>query len=181
MIEFLSNWIEQIAIAVIIVSIFELILPKGNIKKYIKVILGTYIIFCMISPFVNSTNLFDVDNLDLNELTNNSTKKVTIDKSQTIDSRLQELYIAEIKKTIETKVKEHGYELYKAKIDADLNKESQNPGIHKINLILKQQDITVNKVDIGNGINKNENIEKIIQEIADLYKIETDIISIKIK
>ena len=34
MINFLSNWIEQIAISVIIVSIFELILPKGNLKKY---------------------------------------------------------------------------------------------------------------------------------------------------
>ena len=39
MINFLSNWIEQIAIAVIIVSIFELILPKGNLKKYIDIIL----------------------------------------------------------------------------------------------------------------------------------------------
>ena len=39
MINFLSNWIEQIAIAVIIVSIFELILPKGNLKKYIKEVL----------------------------------------------------------------------------------------------------------------------------------------------
>ena len=36
MINFLSDWIEQIAIAVIIVSIFELILPKGNLKKYIN-------------------------------------------------------------------------------------------------------------------------------------------------
>ena len=53
MINFLSNWIEQIAIAVIIVSIFELILPKGNLKKYIKLVLGIYIIFCMIYPFVN--------------------------------------------------------------------------------------------------------------------------------
>ena len=38
MIEFLSKWIEGIAIAVIIASIFEMILPNGNIKKYVKAI-----------------------------------------------------------------------------------------------------------------------------------------------
>ena len=47
MIEFLSNWIQGIAIAVIIASIFEMLLPNGNIKKYVKVILGIYIVFCI--------------------------------------------------------------------------------------------------------------------------------------
>ena len=51
MINFLSNWIEQITLSVIIVSIFELILPKGNLKKYIKVVLGVYIIYCFILLF----------------------------------------------------------------------------------------------------------------------------------
>ena len=58
MIKFLSTWIGQITISVIIVSIFEMVLPSGNIKKYIKVILSVYIIYCMISPFVNNKNLF---------------------------------------------------------------------------------------------------------------------------
>ena len=54
MIEFLSKWIEGIAIAVIIASIFEMILPNGNIKKNVKVILGIYIVFSIISPFSES-------------------------------------------------------------------------------------------------------------------------------
>ena len=77
MINFLSNWIEQIAIAVIIVSIFELILPKGNLKKYIKVVLGIYIIFCMISPFVNSSALYDIGNIDLEKYTQNNISNTT--------------------------------------------------------------------------------------------------------
>ena len=39
MIKFLKNWVQQIVVATIIVSIFELILPEGNLKKYVKVIL----------------------------------------------------------------------------------------------------------------------------------------------
>lgn len=61
MINFLSKWIEGIAIAVIIASIFEMILPDGNIKKYIKIVLGIYIIFSIISPFVDSKELYSLN------------------------------------------------------------------------------------------------------------------------
>lgn len=61
MIDFLSKWIEGIAIAVIIASIFEMILPDGNIKKYVKIVLGIYIIFSIISPFVDRKELFNLN------------------------------------------------------------------------------------------------------------------------
>lgn len=61
MIDFLSKWIEGIAIAVIVASIFEMILPDGNIKKYVKIVLGIYIIFSIISPFVDRKELFNLN------------------------------------------------------------------------------------------------------------------------
>ena len=61
MINFLSKWIEGIAIAVIVASIFEMILPDGNIKKYVKIVLGIYIIFSIISPFVDSKELYSLN------------------------------------------------------------------------------------------------------------------------
>ncbi len=61
MIEFLSKWVEGIAIAVIIASIFEMILPNGNIKKYVKVILGIYIVFSIISPFADNKVMGNFD------------------------------------------------------------------------------------------------------------------------
>ena len=50
MLGFLRNWVEQIALAVIIASIFEMILPSGKSQKYIKMVLGIFIIFNIISP-----------------------------------------------------------------------------------------------------------------------------------
>lgn len=61
MINFLGKWIEGIAIAVIIASIFEMILPDGNIKKYVKIVLGIYIIFSIISPFVDRKELYNLN------------------------------------------------------------------------------------------------------------------------
>lgn len=39
MINFISNWAEQVIVAVIIGTILEMILPKGNTQKYIKTII----------------------------------------------------------------------------------------------------------------------------------------------
>ena len=48
MIGFISSWAEQIIIAVIVVTILEMILPKGNSKKYIQTIMGVYILYTII-------------------------------------------------------------------------------------------------------------------------------------
>ena len=61
MINFLGKWIEGIAIAVIVASIVEMILPDGNIKKYVKIVLGIYIIFSIISPFVDRKELYNLN------------------------------------------------------------------------------------------------------------------------
>ena len=53
MIKFLSNWAQNIIVAVIIGSIIEMILPSGSLKKYVKVVIGIYILFSIVSPIIN--------------------------------------------------------------------------------------------------------------------------------
>ena len=45
-------WCESLIIAVIITLIIELILPEGNNKKYIKVVIGLYLMFMVFDPFL---------------------------------------------------------------------------------------------------------------------------------
>lgn len=187
MIIFLSKWIEQIAVSVILVSIFELILPKGNLKKYIKVVLGIYIIFCLISPFVNNKGLFDLKKLDLEKYTQNINKSSII-AEKNMDNRLQQLYIDELKNDIQKRVEEFGYNLYKCEIDANLNSQSSNPGIHKISLIIEEKKenlINIEKVEINQNINDNlsnsQEINEIKNSIAKYYEIDSEIIKIKLK
>ena len=190
MIKFLSNWIGQIAIAVIIVSIFEMILPKGNLKKYIKVILGIYIIYCLISPFVNKNKLFDLDNINIEKYTTSNITQSNLNQ-ESMDERLETLYIDELEKNINIKLNEYGYEIYKCKIDANLNSNKQNPGIHKIDLIIKEKkknQIQIDEVEIGNTCEMSADKvstatkgEELKQVIANYLEIEKEIISIKIK
>ncbi len=175
MINFLSNWIEQITLSVIIVSIFELILPKGNLKKYIKVVLGVYIIYCFISPFVNNNSLYNIGDINLDDYvqikeTNNT---------QSVDARIENLYIDELKKSISKKVQEKGYKVSKCDIDAKLTENSENAGINNISLILKNNNIE--KIEIGAKDENNQTAEEIREELAKDYEIDKSLINIKIK
>ena len=188
MINFLSTWIGQIVISVIIVTIFEMILPNGNLKKYIKAILGIYIIYCIITPFVNKDKLFDLDKFNLEKYTTNNLTQSNINQ-ESMDKRLEKLYIEELERNIDAKIKEYGYEIYKCKIDAILNSNKENPGIHSINLTVKKVDknIEVDKVEISNTKsnqkeeNKDEIIEEMKQQIAEYLEISKDIVNIKLK
>ena len=136
MIKFLSDWVEQITIAVIIVSIFELILPNGKIKKYIKVVLGVYLIFSFISPFVDKNKLYNIqrdlqNNIEIIE--NNSilsTESKTVAESNTISQnkmnyRIEKIYIEQLKKEITSKIKDEGYVVSKCEVKVDDNKNTK--------------------------------------------------------
>lgn len=132
MIKFLSSWIEQITVAVILVSIFEMILPNGNIKKYVKMILSIYVVFNIIYPFVDSKALYNFDINDITNLTENSISNLNVNSNskslnqENMDNRLESLYIEEIENNIKNKLDELGYNTKKCKVDAVLSKEKSN-------------------------------------------------------
>ena len=194
MIKFLSNWIEQIAIAVIIASIFEMILPKGNISKYIKMILGVYIVFNIIAPFVDSKAIYNLENFNLDAYTKdwNLTSNSNINQ-ESMDIRLRHLYIEQIETNIKNKVNELGYEAEKCQVDANLESNSSSAGIKRINLILKDKEdenniekIYVNEISIGKILkfksdDNSEKINKLKEILSEYYEVKEDIINIKIR
>ena len=122
---FLKKWIEQIAIAIVIVSIVELILPSGSLKKYIKNVLGIYIVFCIFNPFISNKKIFNFDNLGLDSYFENQTTYQVNEDS--MNKRIADLYIKELKKNIENKLEEKDYQLNKCEIDAGLNIKDAKP------------------------------------------------------
>ena len=60
MINNLNTWVQGIIIAIIVSSIIQMLLPENKNKKYIKAIIGIYILFSILSPVVGK-------NLDLSE------------------------------------------------------------------------------------------------------------------
>ena len=58
MIEILSSWAKGLGITIVIVSIFEMLLPNNRTKKYIRMVLGVYVIFNIVSPLIKNKDVF---------------------------------------------------------------------------------------------------------------------------
>ena len=168
MIEFLSKWIEGIAIAVIIASIFEMILPNGNIKKYVKVILGIYIVFSIISPFSGSKvkGNFDLSK-KVDELFENSDKKDNLKEESSSEQRLNKIYENTFEKELIQTIEKEGFIVYKCEVKGNFNADEENAGISKISVIIENKKI----------IKKNEedNNEIKIDSVNEVQKVEINI------
>ena len=193
--EFLRNWIEQVALAVIIASIFEMLLPSGNTKKYIKMILGVFIVFSIISPFVNSNALYD---LDINKIVGEYTKDLnSYDNAQSsTNDKVEEMYIKELETDISKTIENQGYNVKSCKIDAVIYSDSKNAGINSINIVLlskkndsfqieKVNEIDIN-VNIGNTTDTSntentiteKDINKLKKYLSKYYEIDKNVINI---
>ena len=62
MIEGIKEWANSILCIGIFTAIIELALPKGNIKKYIYVIIGIVTIMTIISPIISNQNYEKISN-----------------------------------------------------------------------------------------------------------------------
>ena len=166
MIEFLSSWAQGIIVAVIIATLIEMILPNSSSKKYVKVVIGMYILFTIVSPIIKK-----VGGKDINLNTINIEKyEQQIAKSDNTISRkfednntrsIKDIYVSNLKADISAKLKEKGYEIDISDIQI---KDDENYTIEKITLKLikteqkqeKNNEIVINTVEIGNTISQKD-------------------------
>lgn len=155
MISWLSKWVQGIIVAVIIATLIELILPNGSSKKYVKVVIGIYILFTIISPVIEKLKN---DDFGINEILNTQKYEEELAKSDnTISAKLEsnnsrtikDIYISNLTIDIQTKLKEKGYEVISANIKI---KDDENYTIEKII-------INLNKIE--NEKNEKDNIENV--------------------
>lgn len=187
MIDFLSSWGQGIIVAVIIGTIIEMILPEGSSKKYIKVVIGIYILFTIISPFIqkfsgsklSAENILNTEKYEkmMAKGRNTISQKLEDNNSRTI----KDIYTENLKTDIKAKLKEKGYEaesIYlrvsddgnyiieklQIKLLATENKNNGNTETKKVEI----NSVNVEKIEIaGDGKtnsvkekNKNTGVEK---------------------
>lgn len=171
MIEFLSSWAKSLGVTIVIVSIFEMLLPNNKTKKYIRVILGIFILFNIISPFINNKNKLSLTSIDIENYIN--TQNETINQTS-MDNRIQDLYEQELEKDIIDKIENQGYKVNKCNVSANIVKNSENEEntINKITLkIEKAKNLETENTGEQNKIPEN----KIVAQIQKIKEIDTRI------
>lgn len=186
MIEWLKNWTNSIIVAVIIAVIFELIIPNGNNKKYIKMVINLYVLFVILNPLISkftSLNGIDINTKDYEKYfkgENVIETSASLNSEKLINSTAEKT----LKDNIKSKLKEQGYNVISISIDIDNNSGE----IKKLKLSIKKEEgkkdnsncstnnttISINQVEevnISNQDNskKKESIRK--SEIQNIKKI----------
>ena len=178
MIEFISSWAKSLGLAIVIVSILEMLLPNNKNKKYIRMVMGIYILFNIVSPFINNKDIFNIKDIDLEKYAmeqETSSQLQSEEVNQTsMNKRIEELYIEELEKDITQKLEEQGYKVESCKVKATISDEENESGIEEIKIKVKKSEN--NEEESSNNENSEGNLEnKIVTEIQKIKKIDTSI------
>lgn len=168
---FLNTWLQEIIVCVIIATIIELILPSGSTKKYIKIVLGMFIVFNIITPVINkiTKNNFEISSIiNMDEYSKKMKTYETSSQNQVSsnanEQTIKQIYISKLEKDIKNKLKEKNYTVSKIKIEINENEEYS---IKQINLLVQKDEEETEKkqenaIEIENietiNIQVNENI-----------------------
>lgn len=191
MINEISSWTSNIVVAVVVATILEMILPNSKNKKYIKTVIGVFILFTIISPIVEKFTNFDfsLDSVIASANVYNEPKKINS------NNYIQNVYIDNLKKDLSKKISEKGYTAENIKIHVNMKDGEEYGKINEISFNMEKEtfeknenqidevneiSVVIKKEDESRHIKKiqQKEIEEIQEYIATTYGV--DIQNVKI-
>lgn len=201
---FINNWAEGIIVAVIIVTLIEIIAPKGKIKKYLDVVFGLYIVFTIVSPIIYQLNgrklekVFDIDEFEYEIIESRNEENINNDSYSNFSSNsaktIRELYISNLESDINNYLKIKGYDAERIsikvknddnftieKIEVCIDKSKEKVSNEKKDKKIQIDDIVISKfknIETEKALSKQEtsNIQKLI---SDKYDIDSKLIFVE--
>lgn len=158
-----------------------MILPEGNNKKYIKVVIGIYVLFTIVSPVITKLSGKEIkvsEILDLNEYVQEVEASSKMQESVENENagNITSIYVNGIKEDMKAKIEAKGYvvnnielqignydtyEIAEVKLDIVTNKNSyQENDSNKTNEVEQVQQVEKVKVDILNNEIEEEKQEE---------------------
>lgn len=163
MINAMSTWAKSIILAVIVSTIIQMILPEGNNKKYIKTVIGLYILFTIISPIISKISGGN-STIDVSKYENYfNVESTTTASANVIDKNLDNTYTSSIKADIKNRMKQKGYKVNSIDANIELKNEESYGTIYSLKINLEREESNnnsniqaVNKIEIKISNNTNE-------------------------
>ena len=163
MINAMSTWAKSIILAVIVSTIIQMILPEGNNKKYIKTVIGLYILFTIISPIISKISGGN-STIEVSKYENYfNVESTTTASANVIDKNLDNTYTSSIKADIKKRMKQKGYKVNSLDANIELKNEESYGTINSLKISLEREENNnnsniqaVNKIEIKISNNTNE-------------------------
>lgn len=168
MIAWLNTWMKGIIIAVIIGIIIEMIIPDGNIKKYIKTVIGIYIMFVIISPIISKITGQEIS---IEKYINSQEKNYKSYDTALIDTNqyIKENYIENIKNEIIKDMEEREYIVNQIQIEIEEN-EANYGNLKNLELNVSKGKNKIEPIEISVNAEGKENKEELTEQEKDSLK-----------
>lgn len=183
----IGEWLKEIVVLFVIISIVDIIMPKGKMKRYVDFIIGILIIFTIISPFTRLRNInFNLDR-EINNFNDETISSKEILNKQ--DDQIEQIYLSnlsnQLKEIVERDTK------YKVKtIDIDTLPDEQHLFIlDEISLVLEYEkvnskdEIKIKKIEVGEEsmvVDNTSKVGEVKSLVANNLGIEFDMVKILI-
>lgn len=170
----ISSWAQGIIIAVIIGTIIEMILPKGSNSKYVKVVIGIFVLFSIVVPVIGKINKNELDVNSIINMDDYQTEAVSVDGiEQQKNNQIMSIYKENLELDIQTKVQIKGYKT--EDVVAEISNDD-NYTINKIEMKITQKNEELLKEKKVSSI--VDNIESIKINIDNKQKNKTEQMSV---
>lgn len=179
--ELIVKWVKNVIFLIMITTFLMLFLPNSEIKKYVKVIMGFFIISVFISPF---TNLFNNDVDSIYEFIPEENIQKDWEELESEGKNIEESNNQYLKNNYQTQIKDRIKEYldfefpdYKKEVAIKTDHEFEIEKV-EINLFKDQiQNIEIEPVDIDSDNEiQNQNEEKMNREEEQLvFEIQNKI------
>lgn len=149
-VSFISSWLKDIVVLFIIISIAELIMPNGNLKRYVNLVIGLLIIFTIVSPIAKFVRLdFNLDQGIINyskpDDLLNIDERFFIQQEKQIEDLYKEKISKEVIELVEDRTK---YKVASISIGIIESKERYGEIDYIELLVNKNKDTKINKISI---------------------------------
>ena len=167
MIQWISSWASGIVVAVVLATLIEMLLPNGNNKKYVKTVIGIFVLFSIIAPIIDNISSTHISQ-EVDFAIEEQEKIEEIDTNKNIE----EVYRKNMEQDIKNKLQEKGYQIEITALSIHFVEGVDYGKVNQIHLKVIQE-----KVDESNTIKTVENIEKVEIAIGNQEQHEEETIS----
>ena len=171
MLSFISSWAQQIIFAVIIGTILQMLLPEGKNKKYIKIVIGIYVLFAVISPVIGKSIDLNLDEFNV------TVEGAESNLDETNQDQINSLYTTNLKQDIILKLKNKGYGCENVELQTNENYEVLEISITGIYEVEDDNENSDNKDDseslknAQNAKTDNDNSQSVKSNIAKVNSV----------
>lgn len=192
-----TDWIKYIIFVVLFASFLELLLPSSSMQRFVRVIMGLFIMLAILNPIIGVVQQYLVSSKQIPALSTNSGNSISMinEVNGTVSEREKlslELYKKELSQQMRIMIMAiDGVAEANVAIDINTINKSNASAINSVVVYIKPGISTQNtkvaaitKISIGEGNEKAEELhidlkKRIVDMITELYQIPNNKIEIK--